>query len=129
MSTPLPTEESVRRKALQKRVLFKLDCHILPPLALVSLSLLSTIINLLLLMLTLTVSSYGWPTSSIEAMSAMQGMVLASLSRSQKDQNLFYSRIAGLETDTHLVGNQFNTVLAGMLRSEINVLGALTNEM
>jgi MFS family permease len=70
MSTPLPTEESVRRKALQKRVLFKLDCHILPPLALL------------------------WLANFIDR------------------SNVGNARIAGLETDTHLVGNQFNTVLA-----------------
>lgn len=53
-------------------------------------------------------------------------MALPSLLRFQKD--LLYSRIAGLEKDTHLVGNQFNTALAGMLCFEINVLGALTNQ-
>ncbi|KAF8974760.1 MFS transporter [Flammula alnicola] len=55
---------------LTKRILFKLDCHILPPLAIL------------------------WLANFIDR------------------SNVGNARIAGLEKDTHLVGNQFNTALA-----------------
>ncbi|KDR83760.1 hypothetical protein GALMADRAFT_86283 [Galerina marginata CBS 339.88] len=57
-------------KDMTKRVLWKLDCHILPPLALL------------------------WLANFIDR------------------SNVGNARIAGLEKDTHLKGNQFNTVLA-----------------
>ncbi|KAF8913881.1 MFS transporter [Gymnopilus junonius] len=55
---------------MTRRVLWKLDCHILPPLALL------------------------WLANFIDR------------------SNVGNARIAGLEKDTHLKGNQFNTVLA-----------------
>ncbi|CAA7259745.1 unnamed protein product [Cyclocybe aegerita] len=55
---------------MTKRILWKLDCHILPPLAIL------------------------WLANFIDR------------------SNIGNARIAGLETDTHLVGNQFNTILA-----------------
>ncbi|PPQ77772.1 hypothetical protein CVT25_011207 [Psilocybe cyanescens] len=58
------------RKKLTKSVLWKLDCHILPPLALL------------------------WLANFIDR------------------SNVGNARIAGLEKDTHLKGNQFNTILA-----------------
>ncbi|KAF8175378.1 MFS transporter [Pholiota molesta] len=57
-------------KRLTKQVLFKLDCHVLPPLALL------------------------WLANFIDR------------------SNVGNARIAGLEKDTHLKGNQFNTALA-----------------
>ncbi|TFK75926.1 MFS general substrate transporter [Pluteus cervinus] len=65
MTAPLKDEQ-----ALTRRILWKLDCRILPPLALL------------------------WLANFIDR------------------SNIGNARIAGLEQDTHLVGNQFNTVLA-----------------
>ncbi|KAF5321364.1 hypothetical protein D9619_001106 [Psilocybe cf. subviscida] len=70
MATPLATDDPIRCKILQQQILFKLDCHILPPLALL------------------------WLANFIDR------------------SNVGNARIAGLEKDTHLVGNQFNTALA-----------------
>ncbi|KDQ64485.1 hypothetical protein JAAARDRAFT_116650 [Jaapia argillacea MUCL 33604] len=64
-----PSEDSV--DSLTKRVLWKLDIHILPPLALL------------------------WLANFIDR------------------SNIGNARIAGLETDAHLKGNQFNTALSG----------------
>ncbi|EIM85641.1 MFS transporter [Stereum hirsutum FP-91666 SS1] len=58
------------RKRMTKRVLWKFDCYILPPLALL------------------------WLANFIDR------------------TNVGNARIAGLQTDTHLVGNQFNIALA-----------------
>uniref|UniRef100_A0A8H8CJW7 Major facilitator superfamily (MFS) profile domain-containing protein n=1 Tax=Psilocybe cubensis TaxID=181762 RepID=A0A8H8CJW7_PSICU len=69
--TSINSEISVNhQKTLTKKVLWKLDCHILPPLALL------------------------WLANFIDR------------------SNVGNARIAGLEKDTHLKGNQFNTVLA-----------------
>ncbi|KAJ3741154.1 MFS transporter [Lentinula detonsa] len=57
-------------RKMTRRILWKLDCHVLPPLALL------------------------WLANFIDR------------------SNVGNARIAGLETDTHLRGNQFNTVLA-----------------
>ncbi|KAJ3869644.1 MFS transporter [Lentinula novae-zelandiae] len=68
----MPSQEIVDyERKMTKRVLWKLDCHVLPPLALL------------------------WLANFIDR------------------SNVGNARIAGLETDTHLHGNQFNTVLAG----------------
>ncbi|KAF9476455.1 MFS transporter [Pholiota conissans] len=64
------SDPAERHRRLTKQVLFKLDCHILPPLALL------------------------WLANFIDR------------------SNVGNARIAGLEKDTHLVGNQFNTALA-----------------
>ncbi|KAL0949961.1 hypothetical protein HGRIS_009981 [Hohenbuehelia grisea] len=66
----MPTPESDHNRALTRRVLWKLDIHILPPLALL------------------------WLANFIDR------------------SNVGNARIAGLETDAHLHGNQFNIVLA-----------------
>ncbi|KAK0190957.1 MFS transporter [Armillaria mellea] len=58
------------QRRMTKNILWKLDCHILPPLALL------------------------WLANFIDR------------------SNVGNARIAGLETDTHLHGNQFNTTLA-----------------
>ncbi|KAJ3912728.1 MFS transporter [Lentinula edodes] len=68
----MPSQEIVDyERKMTRRVLWKLDCHVLPPLALL------------------------WLANFIDR------------------SNVGNARIAGLETDTHLHGNQFNTVLAG----------------
>ncbi|KAK0242762.1 MFS transporter [Armillaria nabsnona] len=59
------------QRRMTRNILWKLDCHILPPLALL------------------------WLANFIDR------------------SNVGNARIAGLETDTHLHGNQFNTTLAG----------------
>ncbi|KAJ3910264.1 hypothetical protein F5879DRAFT_917792 [Lentinula edodes] len=67
----MPSQEIVDyERKMTRRVLWKLDCHVLPPLALL------------------------WLANFIDR------------------SNVGNARIAGLETDTHLHGNQFNTVLA-----------------
>lgn len=95
--------------ALTKRVLWKLDCHILPPLALVSQT-----DRVVCTPLTLSAFSYGLQILSTEAMWAMQGEK-PSLNVCQDSKFRFDDRIAGLENDTHLKGHQFNIALASML--------------
>jgi MFS family permease len=65
-----PSVHDVDSPQLTKRILWKLDCHILPPLALL------------------------WLANFIDR------------------SNIGNARIAGLERDSHLHGDQFNTVLA-----------------
>lgn len=69
---PVPVEfaDAAKRKVLTKRVLWKLDTHVLPALALL------------------------WLANFIDR------------------SNIGNARIAGLEKDTHLHGNQYNTALA-----------------
>jgi MFS family permease len=66
-------------RMMTRRVLWKLDCHVLPPLALL------------------------WLANFIDR------------------SNIGNARIAGLETDTHLHGHQFNTVLAVFYASYLAV--------
>ncbi|KAJ4478051.1 MFS transporter [Lentinula aciculospora] len=73
-------------RKMTRRVLWKLDCHVLPPLALAS----SIFID----------SSFDNECTQL--------WLANFIDRS----NVGNARIAGLETDTHLHGNQFNTVLA-----------------
>ncbi|OSC98925.1 MFS general substrate transporter [Trametes coccinea BRFM310] len=72
-------QDAERTKALTKRVLWKLDLHVLPPLALL------------------------WLANFIDR------------------TNVGNARIAGLERDTHLHGDQFNTALAVFYASYIIV--------
>ncbi|GJE84157.1 MFS general substrate transporter [Phanerochaete sordida] len=67
---PLEFADPAKRKALTKKVLWKLDTHVLPALALL------------------------WLANFIDR------------------SNIGNARIAGLETDLHLHGNQYNTALA-----------------
>lgn len=73
--------------SLERRVLWKLDIHVLPPLALL------------------------WLANFIDRSNIGNARYSNQLQSSLRAQLFF--RISGLEQDTHLQGNQFNTALAG----------------
>lgn len=97
------------KRAMTKRVLWKLDIHVLPPLALVRL--LPPWIRVFVADLVLLQISCGWQTLLTGRTSVTPGeFSVRSVGLLVKRT----SRIAGLERDTHLHGTQFNTALAGM---------------
>ncbi|KAF6762630.1 MFS general substrate transporter [Ephemerocybe angulata] len=87
MSSNDPNDiEDAYARGMTKRILWKLDSNILPPLALVS-------------------------TSRCPLFSDMKVVSKLWLANFIDRSNIGNARIAGLEKDTHLVGNQFNVLL------------------
>lgn len=109
------------KRAMTKRVLWKLDIHVLPPLALVRLR--PPWIRVFHADLVLVQISCGWQTLLTGRTSVTQGEFSVHSMGSLVKRT---SRIAGLERDTHLHGTQFNTALAGMSSSAGGTLPVLT---
>ncbi|KAG5221608.1 MFS transporter [Salix suchowensis] len=91
VTTSMSFQES-DHKALTKRILWKLDCRILPPLALL------------------------WLANFVDR-SNIGNTRLSPIYLSTKVTLTFVFRIAGLERDLELHGNQFNTMLAELRKS------------
>ena len=88
MSTHASFTDAERKKELTRRILWKLDCNILPPLALVR-----------------------WLPLCSMCLPAELQLVKLWLANFIDRSNIGNARIAGLEADTHLRGNQFNIIL------------------
>ena len=110
---PSDFTDPVKNKELTKRVLWKLDTHVLPALVLVRPRLQSMWSNYIhddpFRSFGSRISLTG-PTS--EMLSQLAPFLVCNRRSSPPGASF---RIAGLEKDTHLHGNQFNTALAGKL--------------
>lgn len=83
-----PDEKSEAYRQLSKRVLWKLDIHVLPPLALVG------VIGLLFQIIAHfdALDSFGWPTSSTVPMSGMLGSLIGLLPRLRELERVLQDR-------------------------------------